>query len=118
MRMLHTTFLYTGSAQVEVLACSASVAIARLDRCLASIARGSKGRCLWVVQVVEHHHAAMLCAANGVKLVVVALTERQKVLQATHALVQAMIQITSTVLKAAPIPSVALVPPVLQASAI
>ena len=46
-----------------------------------AVASASKGWCIWVVQVIQHHGAAVLGPPDGVKLVVIALTQRQERLQ-------------------------------------
>ena len=77
------------AAHVEVLAHAAAESGARLDLDLTLVAGGRKGRRLRVVQVVQHHHAAVLGAAHAVELVVVALAERQELLHRTAALASA-----------------------------
>ena len=69
------------AAHVEVLADRAAEAGARLNLHLALVAGGGEGGRLRVVQVVQHHHAAVLGAAHAVELVVVALAERQELLR-------------------------------------
>ena len=70
--------VFAVDADVKVGADGATVALAWLDLALAVVARGHKGRLLRVVQVVDHHHAAVLGAPQTVKLIVVALAERQE----------------------------------------
>ena len=79
--MVVTVGLLAVAAHVEVLADGAAEAGARLNLHLALVAGGGKGGRLRVVQVVQHHHAAVLGAAHAVELVVVALAERQKLLR-------------------------------------
>ena len=67
-------------AQVEVRAHRAAVALARLDLLLAVVAGAGEGGGIRVVQVVQHHHAAVLGPPQRVKLVVVALAQRQELL--------------------------------------
>lgn len=60
-------------ADVKVGADGAPESGARLHLLPAHVARDGKRGCVWVVQVVQHHHAAVLGAPARVKLVVVAL---------------------------------------------
>lgn len=55
-------------AHVKVGADRAAHAGARLYLHVAEVAGGGEGRRLGVVQVVQHHHAAVLGAPQGVKL--------------------------------------------------
>ena len=71
-------------AHVEVLADGAAEALAGLDLHAAGVAGAGEGGRVRIVQVVQHHHAAVLRAPHAVKLVVVALAQRQERLQ-THA---------------------------------
>ena len=64
--------LATGT-HVKVLAHRAAEALAGFYLGTALVARGYKCRGIGIVQMVQHHHAAVLCAAHGVKLVMVAL---------------------------------------------
>ena len=68
--------------EVEVSALHTSEAMPRLNLHAAVVASAGKGGSIWVVQVVQHHCAAVLGPSDGVKLVVVALTQRQECLQA------------------------------------
>lgn len=77
---MHDAAVLALLAQVEVDALRAAVASASLDLPVALVAGAGEGRGLRVVQVVEQHHAAVLGSAQGVKLVVVALAERQELL--------------------------------------
>lgn len=52
-----------------------------LDLQAAGVADAGKGRGIRVVQVVQHHGTAVLGPPDGVKLVVVALAQRQESLQ-------------------------------------
>ena len=70
-----------GSADVEVGAHGAAVTRPGLDLAVAHVAGGGEGGRVGVVQVVQHHHAAVLGAPQRVKLVVVALAQRQERLQ-------------------------------------
>ena len=45
------------------------------------VAGAGKGWSIWVVQMVQHHGTAVLGSPDGVKLVVVALAQRQERLQ-------------------------------------
>ena len=63
-------------AQVVVRALCAAIAAASLDLPVALVAGAGEGWGLRVVQVVEHHHAAVLGPPQGVELVVVALAQR------------------------------------------
>jgi len=65
-------------AHVEVLAHGAAEALPGLDLHAALVARAHERGRVRVVQVVQHHHAAVLGAAHGVELVVVALAQRQE----------------------------------------
>ena len=67
-------------AQVVVLAHRAAVTAPRFDLVVAVVAGAGKGRRVWVVQVVQHHHAAVFGPPQGVELVVIALAERQELL--------------------------------------
>jgi len=71
--------------QVIVRALWASEAVASLDLETTGIAGAGKGRGIWVVQMVQHHGTAVLGSPDGVKLVVVALAQRQERLQAYFA---------------------------------
>lgn len=71
-----------GGAHVKVLADSAAEALAGLDLVAAVVAGAGEGRGVRVVQVVQHHHAAVLRAPHAVELVVVALAQRQERLRA------------------------------------
>ena len=66
---------------VKVRAHRAPVAGAWLNLCIAVVAGGGEGFRLWVVQVIQHHHAAVLRAAQCVKLEVVALAQGQECLR-------------------------------------
>ena len=83
VRVLHAPVVAV-HAEVIVLALGAAVARAGLDFPLAVVAGARKGGGLRVVQVVQHHHAAVLGPPQGVKLVVVALAQRQERLQCTQ----------------------------------
>mmetsp|Transcript_6309 Transcript_6309/g.17839 ORF Transcript_6309/g.17839 Transcript_6309/m.17839 type:complete len:621 (-) Transcript_6309:1810-3672(-) len=67
-------------AHVVVTAHAAPVAGARLDFARADVARAHKGGFVGVVQVVQHHHGAVLRAPQGVELVVVPLAQREELL--------------------------------------
>ena len=84
--MVVTVGLLAVAAHVEVLAHRAAKAGAGLDLHLALVAGGGKGGRLWVVQMVQHHHAAVLGTAHAVKLVVVALAEGQELLHQSTAI--------------------------------
>lgn len=71
-------------AHVKVLADRAAEALAGLNLHAAGVAGAGEGGRVRVVQVVQHHHAAVLRAPHAVKLVVVALAQRQERLH-THA---------------------------------
>lgn len=71
-------------AHVEVLAHGAAEPLAGLDLHAAGVAGAGEGGRVRVVQVVQHHHAAVLRAPHAVELVVVALAQRQERLR-THA---------------------------------
>ena len=73
--------VFAVDADVKIGADGAAIALAWLDLALAIVASGHKGRLLRVVQVIDHHHAAVLGAPQTVKLIVVALAERQEGLQ-------------------------------------
>lgn len=79
--MLRPASLMTGGAQVIVCALWASEAMASLNLQSTTVAHASKGWSIRVVQVVQHHGTAVLGSPDGVKLVVVALTQRQESLQ-------------------------------------
>ena len=79
---VHDSAVLALLAQVVVGALCAAVAPAGLNLPVALVAGAGKGGCLRVVQVVQHHHAAVLGPAQGVKLVVVPLAEREELLQA------------------------------------
>ena len=72
---MHDTTLFALLAQVKVHTLSASVTSTCLNLSVALIAGAGKGGGLWVVQVVEKHHAAVLCPTQCVELVVIALAE-------------------------------------------
>lgn len=72
------------STQVIVRALWASEAMASLDLQATQVADACKGRGIRVVQVVQHHGTAVLGSPDGVKLVVVALAQRQEGLQAAR----------------------------------
>ena len=78
--MVVTVGLLAVAAHGKGLADRAAKAGAGLDLHLALVAGGGKGGRLWVVQMVQHHHAAVLGTAHAVELVVVALAEGQKLL--------------------------------------
>ena len=65
-------------AQVKVRALCASVAMPCLYLQATAVAGAGEGWGVWVVQVVQHHGAAVLGPSDGVKLVVIALTQGQK----------------------------------------
>eukprot|EP00955_Chlamydomonas_euryale_P038010 350955-Chlamydomonas_euryale.AAC.2 len=67
--------LLAAGADVKVTAHGASEAGAGLHLGGAYVAGKSKRGRVWVVQVVEYHHAAVLCAPHCVKLVVIALAK-------------------------------------------
>ena len=81
MGMLDTLDLFTFSAQVIVRAFGTPVAVAWLNFSLTSIASWGKGRSLRIVQMIEDHHATVLGSSEGIKLVVIPLTERKEILQ-------------------------------------
>ena len=81
--MLHAPVVAV-HAEVVVLALGAAVARAGLNLPLAVVAGARKGGGLRIVQVVQHHHAAVLGPPQGVELVVVALAQRQERLQGTQ----------------------------------
>jgi hypothetical protein len=55
-------------AHIKVCAHGTAQPSARLDFHMAEVAGGGEGGGLGVVQVVQHHHAAVLGATQGVKL--------------------------------------------------
>lgn len=71
------------SADVEVLADGAAPAKAWFNFASTGVAGGNEGRSLRVVYMVQHHHRRVLGPPQGVKLVPVALAERQELLQIT-----------------------------------
>ena len=73
--------VFAVSAQVKVCALRASVTMTSLNLQTTAVASASKGWCIWIVQVIQHHGAAVLGPPDGVKLVVVALAQRQECLQ-------------------------------------
>ena len=73
--MLTPARVVTVGTQVIVGALRASKAMPSLNLQLAGVAGAGKGRSVWVVQVVQHHGAAVLGTPDGVELVVVALTQ-------------------------------------------
>ena len=74
---VHASFV-AADAQVKVWALPAAQPCPRLDLVVATIAGGGEGGGLRVVQVVQHHHAAVLGAPQRVELVVVALAQGQE----------------------------------------
>ena len=76
----HATVLAVGT-EVIVCALCASEAMASLNLKPTAVACACKGRSIWVVQMVQHHSTAVLGSPDGVKLVVVALAQRQEGLQ-------------------------------------
>lgn len=83
MNVLTPARVVTVGTQVVVGALRASKAVPSLDLQLAGVAGAGKGGSVGVMQVVQHHGAAVLGAPDGVELVVVALTQRKESLQ-TH----------------------------------
>ena len=65
-------------AHVEVRAHRAAEAAAGLDLRITLVAAAGERRRVRVVEVVQHHHAAVLGAPERVELVVVALAQRQE----------------------------------------
>lgn len=61
--------------QVVVSALHTSEPMACLNLHVAIVASAGKGWSIWVVQVIQYHCTAVLGPPDGVKLVVVALTE-------------------------------------------
>ena len=79
--MLRPAGAVADCTQVVVRALWASEAVASLNLQATAVADTGKGWSIRVVQVVQHHCTAVLRSPDGVKLVVVALTQRQESLQ-------------------------------------
>ena len=82
--MLDASLLATNPAEVEILALCASVPVTRFYLSLAVVAGGGECWRLWVMQVIQHHHAAVLRAPDGVELIVIALAQGQEVLHTSR----------------------------------
>lgn len=70
--------------QIIVCALHASEAVASFNLHIAVIASAGEGWCIRIVQVIQHHRTAVLGPPDGVKLVVVALAQRQERLHASN----------------------------------
>ena len=73
--MLAPACVMTLCTQIKVRALWASEAMASLNLQATTIASAGKGWSIWVMQMVQHHSTAVLGSPDGVKLVVVALTQ-------------------------------------------
>lgn len=85
MNVLASPCVVAYCTQVKVRALWASEAMSSLDLVTTGVAGAGKGWGIWVVQMIQHHGTAVLGSPDGVKLVVVALAQRQERLQAYFA---------------------------------
>lgn len=84
MLVVHSAVLVAVVAQVVLCTLFAAPLLAHQNIRAAVVARVHESGCGGVVHVVQDHHGAVLCPTELVELIMVSLTQRQKILSAVE----------------------------------